>query len=374
MSTDSHDSKNSASGIWDLSLGAAVSGFIIVLLFALAVIFSSSAQACTRVTYIGPDQRVLSGRSWDWPNDGETDLWAYPAGLTRSGNGEAADSLRWVSKYGSVSASAFNVGTADGINTAGLSVNLLYLSGSDYGRPDPGKKSLTLLSWAQFMLDNYATVNEAVADFGSGKYNVLAVPDLDGEKMHLHMSITDAAGDNAVFEYLDGKLVVHHGKQYNVMTNEPAFDQQLAINEYWKRTGGKFLPGTGDPADRFVRASYYLDNAYKTADTQMAVATVFSIIRNASVPFLSAGPERPNLAPTYWRTVGDLTHKVYYFEEANRPNVFWVDLASLDLKAGASVKKLPLAGGEIYAGEASDRFVDAKPFVLGDLSAKKTSK
>ncbi len=374
MSTHSHDSKNSASGIWDLSLGAAVSGFIIVLLFALAVIFSSSAQACTRVTYIGPDQRVLSGRSWDWPNDGETDLWAYPAGLARSGNGDDVNSVRWVSRYGSVTASAFNVGTADGINTAGLSVNVLYLSGSDYGQPDPNKKSLTLFSWAQFLLDNYATVKEAVADFGSGKYNVLAVPDIDGQKMHLHVSITDAAGDNAVFEYLDGKLTVHHGKQYNVMTNEPSFDQQLAINEYWKRTDGKFLPGTEDPADRFVRASYYLDNAYKTADVQMAVATVFSIIRNASVPFLNVSSERPNLSPTYWRTVGDLTGKVYYFEETNRPNVFWVDLSKLDLKAGASVKKLPLAGGEIYAGETSDRFVDAKPFVLGDLSAKKTHK
>ena len=56
------------------------------------------------------------------------------------------------------------------------------------------------------------------------------------------------------------------------------------------------------------------------------VATVFSIIRNASVPFLNVSQKRPNLAPTYWRSVGDLTNRIYYFEEANRPNVFWVDL------------------------------------------------
>jgi penicillin V acylase-like amidase (Ntn superfamily) len=30
----------------------------------------------------------------------------------------------------------------------------------------------------------------------------------------------------------DGKLVIHHGKQYTVMTNSPTFDQQLALNAY----------------------------------------------------------------------------------------------------------------------------------------------
>jgi len=345
-----------------------------MLLAASGIFLSFSAEACTRFTYVGLDNNVITGRSWDWPNDGYATLWAYPAGLSRSACVNDKNSVAWVSKYGSVTTSAFNVGTADGINTEGLSVNILYLAGSDYGKPDPGKKNLTLFSWAQFMLDNYATVKEAVEDFGSGKYNMLGVPDMDGEKMHLHLCITDVGGDNAVFEYIDGKLVVHHGKQYNVMTNEPSFDQQLALNAYWQRMDGKFLPGTEDPADRFVRTSYYLDNALKTKDYQQMVATVFSIIRNASVPFLNVSQKRPNLAPTYWRSVGDLTNRIYYFEEANRPNVFWVDLKKLDLKNGAPVKKLPLVNGEIYSGEVSAHFVAEKPFILGDLSVKKTQK
>ncbi len=344
------------------------------LLIASGFLASFSAEACTRFTYVGLNNHVVTGRSWDWPNDGYATLWAYPAGLSRSGNGDDKNSVRWVSKYGSVTVSAFNIATADGINTEGLSVNLLYLAGSDYGKPDPGKKNLSLFSWAQFMLDNYATVKEAVEDFGSGKYNMLGVPDLDGEKMHLHLCITDSGGDNAVFEYIDGKLVVHRGKQYNVMTNEPSFDQQLALNAYWQRLDGKFLPGTEEPADRFVRTSYYLDNALKTADYQQMIATVFSIIRNASVPFMNGNPKRPNLAPTYWRSVGDLTNKIFYFESANRPNIFWVDLKKLDLKQGAPVQKLPLANGETYAGEANAHFVAAEPFILGDLSGVKSRK
>ena len=40
------------------------------------------------------------------------------------------------------------------------------------------------------------------------------------------------------------------------MTNSPSYDQQLAINTYWKDVGGlKFLPGTSRAADRFARMS-----------------------------------------------------------------------------------------------------------------------
>ncbi len=156
------------------------------------------------------------------------------------------------------------------------------------------------------------------------------------------------------------------------MTNEPSFDQQLALNAYWQNLNGKFLPGTEDPADRFVRTSYYLNNAQKTTDYQQQIATVFSIIRNASVPFQQTmDSSRPNVYPTYWRSVADLKNKVYYFEEANRPNVFWVELDKLDLKAGAPVKKLSLDKGEIYAGEVSKNFVAAQPFATPSIPVTK---
>lgn len=349
-------------------IAARMAGFVAVA----GALAGPVADACTRFTYIGAENNVITGRSWDWPNDGHADLWAYPAGISRSGNGNDKNSLHWVSKYGSVTTSAFNIATADGINTAGLSVNILYLSGSGYAKPVSGKKNLTLLSWGQFMLDNYATVNDAVKDFGSGKYNMLAVPDVDGKKMDLHMAISDASGDNAIFEYINGKLVVHHGSQYNVMTNEPSFDQQLSLNTYWQRQEGNFLPGTEDPSDRFVRASYYLSNALRSTDYQQEIATVFSIIRNVSVPFEKAkDASRPNLYPTYWRSVADLKRKIYYFEETNHPNVFWVELDKLDFKPGAAIKKLALANGEIYSGETSKYFIAAQAFTTPQITPDK---
>lgn len=341
---------------------------LIALLIGAITALSPVAEACTRFTYTGVDNTVITGRSMDWIDNLHTDLWAFPAGIARSGNGSDKNSVHWVSKYGSIIASGYKVSSTDGMNTAGLDVNLLYLTGTIYAEPKTGNKNLAIFNWVQYVLDNYATVDEAVKGFGSGKLNLLAA-DINGRKMDLHMSITDASGDNAIFEYINGKLVIHHGKQYTVMTNEPPFDQQLALNAYWKRMDGKFLPGTEEPDDRFVRTSYYVNNAQKTADNQQQIATAFSIIRNASIPFeLPKDSSHPNVYPTLWRTVADLKNKVYYFEETNKPNVFWVDMNRLDLKSGAPIKKLALADGEVYAGEASKYFAPAAAFTSPQIT------
>lgn len=332
---------------------------IFAVIFTLCYVIPSNA--CSRITYTGSDNTVIVGRSMDWDEDIKTDLWVFPAGIARVGSPQP-NSVTWTSKYGSVIASGYDMGTADGINNKGLVANLLYLSSSNYGEDKPDRKSLSVLNWAQYILDNYATVNEAVNDFGQDKFHMFAPTLPNGAAPTVHLAIADATGDNAIFEYVDGKLVIHHNPAYKVMTNEPVYDKQLALNDYWQKLNGAFLPGTGNPEDRFVRASYYLDTAPQTVDLQKSIATVFSIIRNVSVPFNTEISGKPNLAPTLWRSVSDLTHNVYYFESTDRPNVFWVSLDKLDLKIGAPIKKLPLQQGEIYAGEVGERFVSSKPF------------
>ena len=187
--------------------------------------------------------------------------------------------------------------------------------------------------------------------------------------------VVTARGDSAILEYLGGKLTIHHGKQYTVMTNSPVYDQQLAIDDYWKSVGGEvFLPGTSRAADRFARASFLLGGVPKTLDkayikgvpersyTRQAVAGVMSVQRAVSVPFTVTTPETPNISPTIWRTVSDQKNLVYYFDSATRPNTFWVSLGKLNLKPGAAVKKLTIQNGEVFAGEVADEFKDAKPF------------
>jgi choloylglycine hydrolase len=250
------------------------------------------------------------------------------------------------------------------MNDAGLIANVLYLVESDYGDPAASKKpKLSIGAWAQYVLDNFGTVAEAVTALQKEPF-VIVAPDLpDGHKAGGHMAIADASGDSAIFEYIAGKLVIHHGAQYRVMTNSPSFDQQLAINTYWNTVGGlQFLPGTSRAADRFARISWNLNAAAKEADPRLATATTFSLIRAISVPLGVTDPQQPNIASTVWRTVSDAAAKRYYFESAYNPAIFWVDLEKVLPETGGKPKKLDLSGRPMLSDEVSEKFVAAEPF------------
>jgi choloylglycine hydrolase len=143
------------------------------------------------------------------------------------------DSLRWTSRYGSVVATAFDIGTADGLNEAGLVANMLYLTESEYPAvpPKPGSAPMSITAWSQYFLDNFATVAGVVAAVRAKPLYVVAVMSPEGAEGTVHVSISDATGDSAVFEHVDGALTIHHDRAYNVMTNSPTYDRQLALNE-----------------------------------------------------------------------------------------------------------------------------------------------
>lgn len=339
----------------------------VFLITALVIIFSVIPQkrvrACTRVVYQGNKDMVITGRTMDWKEDTRSNIWIFPRGMER--NGEVGkDPMRWKSKYGSVVTSAYDICSTDGMNEKGLVANLLWLVESSYPQWNGEKPALSIAAWVQYMLDNFATVSEAVSEIEKNTFDVVSDMMPDGTRMAtLHLSISDATGDNAIFEYIDGKLNIHHNRSYQVMTNSPVFDQQLALDDYWKTIGGTtFLPGTNRAADRFVRASFYINAIPKTEDTRTALASVFSVIRNTSVPFGISTPDQPNISSTRWRTVSDQKDKVYYFESTLYPNVFWVDFKDVDFSEKASVKKLNLLDGKTYAGNTAKDFVTTKPF------------
>lgn len=339
----------------------------VFLITALVIIFSVIPQkrvrACTRVVYQGNKDMVITGRTMDWKEDTRSNIWIFPRGMER--NGEVGkDPMRWKSKYGSVVTSAYDICSTDGMNEKGLVANLLWLAESSYPQWNGEKSALSIAAWVQYMLDNFATVSEAVSEIEKNTFDVVSDMMPDGTRMAtLHLSISDATGDNAIFEYIDGKLNIHHNRSYQVMTNSPVFDQQLALDDYWKTIGGTtFLPGTNRAADRFVRASFYINAIPKTEDTRTALASVFSVIRNTSVPFGISTPDQPNISSTRWRTVSDQKDKVYYFESTLYPNVFWVDFKDVDFSEKASVKKLNLLDGKTYAGNTAKDFVTTKPF------------
>lgn len=335
----------------------------------LSLAFPTKGDSCTRLVYKGPEQTVLTARSMDWKEDIPANLWIFPKGMQR--NGAAGNySITWRSKYGSVIASAFDIATTDGINEKGLVANVLWLVESKYPAFDTksGKKALAISAWAQYMLDNFATVKEAVAAMQPEAFVIVSefIPGTD-KFTTLHLSLSDAHGDNAVFEYINGKLTIHHDPSYTVMTNSPVFDEQLALSRYWSAIPGNImLPGTNRAADRFVRAKYYLGAIPQTADRRISVASVMSVIRNCSVPFGISSAEEPNISSTRWRSLSDHKHLVYYFETTLTPNTFWVDLKKIDFSEKGKVMKLSLANEETYSGDALSHFKPSAPFEFAD--------
>ncbi|WP_018337725.1 linear amide C-N hydrolase [Butyricimonas synergistica] len=328
----------------------------------LAGMLVSNIEACTRVVYIGQNGMVVTGRTMDWKENLKSNIYVFPRGIERSG-ADQGNTIHWKSKYGSVITAGYDIGTSDGMNEKGLVANLLYLAESDYYRPNDTRPVLGISIWTQYVLDNFATVDEAVKELRKETFRIDA-PDMpNGAKSTLHLAISDATGNSAIFEYINGNLIIHEGKDYQVMTNSPSYEQQITLNNYWKQIGGLvMLPGTNRAADRFVRASFYINAIPQTDKQQEAVAGVFSVIRNVSVPLGISTPDQPNISSTRWRTVSDQKNKVYFFESTITPNVFWIDLKGLDFTEGAPVKKLNMANGEIYAGNAAKDLVNSPSF------------
>ncbi|WP_315128723.1 linear amide C-N hydrolase [Comamonas antarctica] len=326
-----------------------------------------AAWACTRVVYHGAAGQVITARSMDWKSDITSNLWVLPRGMQRSGEA-GPNSLRWTSRYGSLVTSGYDVSTTDGVNEAGLHANLLWLAESEYPRFDANSKpGLTIAAWAQYVLDNFASVAEAVAALQLEPFT-LVTDNVPGENRltTLHLSMSDAGGDSAIVEYIGGRQVIHHSRSYQVMTNSPHFEQQLALNAYWQQIGGTtMLPGTNRAADRFARAAFYVNAVPKDPDPNKALASVFSVIRNVSVPYGISTPDEPNISSTRWRTVFDHQRQLYFFESALTPNTFWVDLKALDFSAERGrVLKLDLGPNQDhpYAGNATPAFQPAEPF------------
>jgi len=343
---------------------------LLFVMVALAAILAGPvAEACTRAVYLGPEGRVLTGRTMDWRIPMVSNLWVFPRGMARDG-AAGPRSARWNARFGSVIVSGYDIATADGMNEAGLVANLLWEVEASYPADDGVTPRVSISVFAQYLLDRNATVAEAVADLRANPVQVASgeVPfGPPGRLATLHVSLSDASGDSAVIEFVNGRMVIRHDRSYQVMTNEPTYDRQLAILEYWRGVNPReFLPGTVRATDRFVRAHFYINAVAQSADARIAAAAVMSVMRQVSVPLGISVADQPNLSSTRWRVVADHRERRYYVESVMSPSVFWVDLANLDFTPGAPVRRLDLGEDmqRIMSGEVSAAFEQAAPFTF----------
>ena len=301
---------------------------------------------------------VVVARTMDWPESTKPVLTVFPRGLVRNGGRLGPvevledNPLIWTSQYGSLVTTIYGVGAADGFNERGLAAHMLFLTATDFGPRDPSKPGIHAGLWAQYVLDNAATVEEALA--------LLVQPvmtEARGHKTTVHLAIEDASGDSAIIEYVGGKRVVHQGREYKIVTNDPTYDEQLALlkkRDFSEPSSDTPVPGNVNPSDRFQRAAYFTAMLPEPKTEREAVACVLAIARNVSVPF-GAPYKGFGIYNTEYRTVIDLTNKRYFFELTTSPNVIWADLGKFNLAPGEPVMVLNPDDATL-SGEVSGAF------------------
>ncbi|MBH8562610.1 linear amide C-N hydrolase [Nostoc sp. CENA67] len=229
---------------------------------------------CTRAIYVANQETksIFTVRSMDWSDPNiPTSLWASPRGSDRTAAGESDEGYphTWKSQYKSVVVCNYNKSATDGINEKGLVANLLFLLQADYThhKESQEKPRLPITALAQYVLDNYATVKEAVDDLKQDPFFIvtsdLAVAMLDKnserfnvylKKIVLHLSISDSKGDSAVFQYVKdeptrkSKLIIYYlpdkekvkGQEtLNVLTNG-LLDKQLDLLKQFQNKNKNF--------------------------------------------------------------------------------------------------------------------------------------
>ena len=97
--------------------------------------------------------------------------------------------MNWTSKYGSVIATGYDIGTCDGMNEKGLVASLLFLPESIYSLPGDIRPAMGISIWTQYVLDNFATVREAVDELKKETFRIDAprMPN-GGPESTLHMA------------------------------------------------------------------------------------------------------------------------------------------------------------------------------------------
>jgi len=346
-----------------------LTGWAAAIGLGFGTFFGSIAEACTRAVYLGPEERILTGRSMDWKLPMVSNLWVFPRGMARDG-AAGERSVTWEADYGSLAVSGYDISTADGMNEAGLVVNLLWEVEASYPQDDGTTPRISVAIFPQYLLDRHATVAAAVQDLQDNPVLVVTgdVPvGPPGRQATVHVSMSDPTGDSAIIEFVDGEMVIHHSRDYQVMTNEPTYERQLAVLDYWRGVNPReFLPGTVRATDRFVRAHFYINAVEQSADPRKAAASVFSVIRQVSVPWGISVADQPNLSTTRWRVVADHKALRYHVESVQSPSIFWVDLEDLDFSEGSDVLKLDLGVDmqRILSGNAATKFEPAEPFAF----------
>jgi choloylglycine hydrolase len=361
-------------------------------LVAAPMLLPAGVDACTRILWNTNPGLVIVGRNEDYVTASHPTFVATPRGVKRWGTADDAKRSRsrsWTVKYGNVAAYCNNRFPNDGMNEAGLTAcTLFYIDGdpNEAVAPDSRKKELDEDHWVSFVLDNFATVADAVTALRNEVYVVSVIGKTGSGYSYAtpkHLAIADATGDSAIVEIQNGKLVIFHGREFQILTNPPSYQNELDNAAKYKNVTADKLPVSWSASDRFVRADFFLRHLPKPRDNDAPTAYGFMYFALSSevmpaglpapaedaevVPKLVANLTDPTEtyggASTYFQTISDLTNKHYRFKSLIAPSDVFFDFDEYNFAAGQPVrliKRIDRYAQKGWSGDVIPHLVEIK--------------
>ena len=178
-------------------------------LFILVFTRISFCQQLNCSAFITQGNKILLAKNLDFEL-GEGLVLFNPAGIEKNSISNYGTS--WNSKFASITFNMFGLNLPlGGINSQGLAIEELSTYPVQY--KDSGETKLNEFELIQYILDNFATVNEIERNLD--KISV------DRFYFNIHYIICDSFGNNAVLEYHNGsaKYITGNEFKYKVLTN-----------------------------------------------------------------------------------------------------------------------------------------------------------
>lgn len=177
------------------------------ILLLLVILSAAQTFACSTFL-INKNGQLVFGRNFDW-STGNGIVLINPSGLVKSSMVHDEKNITWTSRYGSITFNQFGKEFPyGGMNEKGLVIDLMALDGTVYEAADD-RPAINQVQWIQYQLDNSATVAEVLAS-----EKLLRISRKSPSTNHF--LIADATGDAATIEFINGKMIVHRGKQLPV--------------------------------------------------------------------------------------------------------------------------------------------------------------
>ena len=359
--------------------------FILGFLHALS---TQSLWACSDVIITGNTRikplPVVSARTMEFFMDLKSQIVKVPRGIKWVNNaGDSLDATKpgvtWTNQYGFVGINQLDqkYKFAEGINEMGLSVGLLWLTGTDFPVSPDNTKALSIQDFAAWALGQFQSVAEVKAALNRVVVVGETSKELGGQMPNLHAVLHDASGKSMVIEWMNKGTQIYDddNQQYEgVMTNSPDYALQLShlyLPQFTKLQCGvvnedeglKGMPGDFDAKSRFVvlaklRQCATHELVGPTAqgsnpllsenDTLQAAAKLIGRVENAKGETYDDSKGAEGVAYTQWTVLrvhgfpdknGRSTSKLY-FRSAENNSLRLIDLANLDF---TEVNKLTMA-------------------------------